>query len=191
MDGKHNILHQQGDQPLTTNVLPRCALYVHPTVMAKTQWYQQHKYDGVFVRAEDLELWCRLASQTKTCFGKLDEPLLYYRMNAATSLQKTLYSFRTHRQIVNIYGPKLIGTLKSKLLIGELHLKSLFHQVTAMLGVRDRFIRRNAITTDTPELRQAQATLNQVLQTNVPGWESIQKQDKTPQSQTTTRNRAA
>src|SRR6185295_6713297 len=33
--------------------------FVHPSVIARAAWFREHPYDPSYVRAEDLELWCR------------------------------------------------------------------------------------------------------------------------------------
>lgn len=51
--------------------------FIHPTIMAKTQWFRNNLYDVQAVRVEDLELWYR--TKKKADFKMLLEPLLFYR----------------------------------------------------------------------------------------------------------------
>lgn len=51
--------------------------FIHPTIMAKTQWFRNNPYDVQAVRVEDLELWYR--TKKKADFKMLLEPLLFYR----------------------------------------------------------------------------------------------------------------
>ncbi|GJH39754.1 hypothetical protein RCZ04_03040 [Capnocytophaga sp. HP1101] len=51
--------------------------FIHPTIMAKTQWFLENPYDTNALRMEDTELWFRTCS--KYNFSCLNEPLLFYR----------------------------------------------------------------------------------------------------------------
>lgn len=51
--------------------------FIHPTIMAKTEWFRDNLYDAEAVRIEDTELWYRTSN--KYNFMCLNEPLLFYR----------------------------------------------------------------------------------------------------------------
>lgn len=64
--------------PLTTeNTLTRVKSFIHPTIIAKKQWFLENPYDTKALRMEDAELWYRTFS--KYHFVRLNEPLLFYR----------------------------------------------------------------------------------------------------------------
>lgn len=54
-----------------------CTTFIHPTIMAKTEWFRDNPYDVKAVRVEDYELWSRTKEQS--IFKQYSEPLLYYR----------------------------------------------------------------------------------------------------------------
>lgn len=62
-----------GNQPVLINVNH----FIHPTIMAKTEWFKNNPYDVKAVRLEDTDLWYR----TKECntFMMITEPLFFYR----------------------------------------------------------------------------------------------------------------
>ncbi|MFK8302486.1 glycosyltransferase family 2 protein [Capnocytophaga stomatis] len=51
--------------------------FIHPTIMAKTEWFINNPYDINAVRMEDAELWHRTSDKYK--FAMLSEPLFFYR----------------------------------------------------------------------------------------------------------------
>lgn len=64
--------------PLTTeNTLTRVKSFIHPTIIAKKQWFLENPYDTKALRMEDAELWYRTFS--KYHFVRLNELLLFYR----------------------------------------------------------------------------------------------------------------
>lgn len=64
--------------PLTPeNTLTRVRGFIHPTIIAKKQWFLANPYDTEAIRLEDAELWYR--THSKYHFVRLNEPLLFYR----------------------------------------------------------------------------------------------------------------
>lgn len=51
--------------------------FIHPTIIAKTQWFRDNPYDVNAVRIEDVELWFRTSDSYN--FQVLTEPLFFYR----------------------------------------------------------------------------------------------------------------
>lgn len=64
--------------PLTPeNTLTRVKSFIHPTIIAKKQWFLANPYDTKALRMEDAELW--YCTFSKYHFVRLNEPLLFYR----------------------------------------------------------------------------------------------------------------
>lgn len=51
--------------------------FIHPTIVAKTEWFRKNFYDIKAIRIEDTELWYRTKSSNN--FKILLEPLFFYR----------------------------------------------------------------------------------------------------------------
>ncbi|KND19543.1 hypothetical protein AFK20_10745 [Enhydrobacter aerosaccus] len=51
--------------------------FIHPTIMAKKQWFVDNPYDEKAIRIEDAELWYR--TKLISNFMMTNEPLLFYR----------------------------------------------------------------------------------------------------------------
>ena len=64
--------------PITPkNTLTRVKSFIHPTIIAKKQWFLENPYDTKALRMEDAELWYR--THSKYHFVRLNEPLMFYR----------------------------------------------------------------------------------------------------------------
>jgi len=62
---------------LENPVVIDCKSFIHPTIMAKTEWFRNNPYDVQAVRVEDYELWYR--TREHSVFKVLTEPLFFYR----------------------------------------------------------------------------------------------------------------
>lgn len=79
IDGENKIIGLiRQDLPETFDkLLISGNFFCHPTVMARTEWFRQNKYDVSMNRIEDFELWIRTYAYSR--FEVLKQPLLFYR----------------------------------------------------------------------------------------------------------------
>lgn len=69
--------------------------FIHPTIVAKTQWFRDNPYDIHATRIEDIELWFRTSKNYN--FQMLTEPLLFYRESGNHYYKKY---FRAYSSII-------------------------------------------------------------------------------------------
>lgn len=67
------------------------ATFIHPTIIAKTEWFIENPYDALALRMEDSELWLR--TKDKFTFKATVEPLLFYREIGNKYYKKYLQGF--------------------------------------------------------------------------------------------------
>jgi glycosyltransferase involved in cell wall biosynthesis len=151
----------RGDRPASIAAAGIRSGFIHPTVVAKTEWFRRHPYDAEYVRAEDLELWQRADPQT-VC-ARLLEPLLFYREPLEFQPAKYRASCRTVRKIVRRYG----HTSTFAVLAGT-YLKEALHLALSRAGLVSALIRRRNRDCEEPELHQAYRTLQQIVQARIP-----------------------
>ncbi|MBO0896453.1 glycosyltransferase family 2 protein [Arthrobacter sunyaminii] len=72
--------------------------FTHPTVMGRTKWFLENKYDETLMRAEDKELWIRTHQSSK--FAKLEDRLLYYRVSSIVDWRKQAKDSAFDRQVI-------------------------------------------------------------------------------------------
>jgi glycosyltransferase involved in cell wall biosynthesis len=161
----------RGDRPLDCRpeAVLRDGLLIHPTVTGRAEWFRRHPYDGAFVRAEDRELWIRTCATTR--FARLEEPLFFYREGPAGNLGNYLRTERTVRAILRRYGPPLVGTRRTRLLVMRSRLKSMAYRVGTGLGLQGRLLSRRNRRLEPAEMREASRILAAIQGTRVAGLE--------------------
>ncbi|CAN5531232.1 glycosyltransferase [soil metagenome] len=139
---------------------------IHPSVMYKAEWVRQNPYDGDYIRAEDLELWCRTAGKTE--FAIMDEYLLFLRKITVSRIQDYIRSNTTDLKIIDTYKgtmtPAQYSELKRKYL-----LKRYVHLAAHRLGVYYMLVKAKVKEIDPALKAQGEEALKRVLQTPVPG----------------------
>ena len=159
----------RGERPLDCRpeAILRNGLLIHPTMMARTDWFRKNPYDGDYVRAEDRELWSRTCASTK--FARLCEPLFFYREGLSGNLRNYVSTGATIRKILRHYGPPLIGACRTSLLVGQFSLRTILYRAATALGMQGRIIRRRNRTLSVKEQESARAILAEILNTSLPG----------------------
>jgi hypothetical protein len=136
---------------LSPRGLLRTNTIIHPSVMGRAQWFMDNPYDGCYPRAEDHEIWCRTLG-TST-IAHLSEPLLFYRAATGAS-RKYRQSCASDRKIYRRYGPRLIGSFGTAMLISRGFLKPLAYSLQALIGNEDLLVNARSAAL-TPEERAA------------------------------------
>lgn len=126
--------------------LQATTVFIHPTVMARTTWFQQNPYDVKAERIEDAELWNR--TKDKSIFMATSEPLLFYReyngnyyMKYWNSIPSALYVSRKNRYKLKYVKRVLMSLIKTVVYF-------VFERI-----LRSSFLlnRRNAVIYSTPK----------------------------------------
>jgi glycosyltransferase involved in cell wall biosynthesis len=140
---------------------------LHPTIMGRTAWFRANRYAPRFVRAEDHELWCRTLAHSR--FAVLDEPLLFYREPARVNLRNYVLSSRSGREIYRCYGPALVGRTGTAAHIARSLAKEACYRLASRVGLAGVLVSRRSTALAPEERARADATLERVRGTPVPG----------------------
>jgi len=138
----------------------------HATIMGRTEWFKKNRYDPLFVRAEDCELWCRTSSVSY--FARINEPLYFVR-EGLVNIKNYLDSCRTVRRIVRKYGPEMVGQYRVIQLTSEYFLKGFAYRTFGFFGLHDILVNKRNHRLGLKEKRLAQAIIDRILSTNIPG----------------------
>jgi len=76
--------------------------FIHPTIIARTEWFIKNPYDVEAVRIEDAELWYR--THKASCFMMLTEPLFFYREFGGNYYKKYFKNQSSKNYILNKYN---------------------------------------------------------------------------------------
>lgn len=94
IDEHNNIIGSQ-------NMANVSDMFMHPTVMGKTEWFIHNKYDEAAIRIEDRDLWLRTCRNS--IFFNLPEALLFYRAFGTPSSSQNIESNRRLRGLYKKY----------------------------------------------------------------------------------------
>lgn len=94
---KDNIVIGLRHKVINSKQLQRVKGFIHPTIMAKTEWFKNNPYDIDAVRMEDAELWYRTYKKYK--FVSLSEPLFFYR-EIGNNYYKKYFLANTSKQYI-------------------------------------------------------------------------------------------
>lgn len=89
---------QYPDRPDSIENACRHRCFIHPSVMARRQWFLCHPYKLDANRIEDFELWTRTIENNHFC--NLTEPLMFYRTVGLPYLSKYLLSNKNERRVL-------------------------------------------------------------------------------------------
>jgi glycosyltransferase involved in cell wall biosynthesis len=107
------------------------ALLLHASVMGKTSWFINNRYDKEYLRAEDYELWCRTFRYSK--FGRIKEPLYIVR-EGKINVKNYLKSSQTIREIIKRYGPEILSSFDLYKTLFILRSKELAYQLFSIIN---------------------------------------------------------
>ncbi len=110
--------------------------FIHPTIIAKTNWFKLNKYNNEINRMEDAELWSRTILKSK--FHNIEIPLLFYRQAGVPYLSKYLLSQKSTRRLINIH---FIGLFKFKLILIN-YAKCLFFLMISIFKLQNFYFKK-------------------------------------------------
>jgi glycosyltransferase involved in cell wall biosynthesis len=146
-------------------------LFIHPTVMGRTTWFRDNPYDEApqVWRITDMDLWFR--TFTRSHFGLLSEPLLFYEEDMGEIIDKLRETNRARLWLMfRGHGEVRRKRLSLRLAIAAvICLKMLYYELCWALGARQYLIDRRNQPLDAKEAEQAYAILERAKQCRVPG----------------------
>lgn len=134
----------------------RC--FIHPSVMARRQWFVENPYNTEVLRIEDFELWSRTIKQYK--FANLPQHLLFYRTVGLPYLSKYLQSNKGERQVLRHL--KGIVSHRWKYILKS-YLKCGLYIAFTLLSLQKQLVRRRSHSLSESALQQANQSLASAL----------------------------
>lgn len=136
IDENNRVVGIRGMEPIryTPVEVVRSSMLNHATIVGKTSWFKQNKYNREFLRAEDYELWCRTFSFSN--FKRIERPLYIVR-EGKVNVRNYLNTMRTCRKILRLYGPAYLSGRQLKKEILKTHIKGLLYKISGIFGLQD------------------------------------------------------
>jgi hypothetical protein len=141
--------------------------FVHPTMLGRVEWFARNRYDVNVHRAEDRELFIRVASTL--CNVNLREALYFCREENSAQVRKYLAGCRDDRAVFRKYGPRLVGALKTLHLCSLSLLKGEVYRIAAAFGREHVLVRRRNELVTTEERLEGMRVIARILSMEVAG----------------------
>jgi glycosyltransferase involved in cell wall biosynthesis len=106
---------------------------IHPTAVFRTNWIKKHRYSEGYLRAEDLELWCRTFVNSN--HFRIPEPLLFYR-EGKVSVRNYILSMYTKNKIIDVYGKGKLSPYRVLYLKGFAYVKIVIYRVFGFFNIQ-------------------------------------------------------
>lgn len=159
IDQNSNIVgfRKGNSQPQNVTDILKNGCFAHPSVMGKTEWFKNNKYDQDWERMEDLELWLRTFSNSQ--FRNLDEPLLFYRVFGVPVLKKYI---KSNLGIINLlkkrekYSISLLDSIYFTLFF---FVKIIIYTLLDLFGKVHILLKNRFVTLNGNEYREAKEIL--------------------------------
>lgn len=129
------IRNCKSSKPVKYNFFKNGENILHPSVMAKKEWFEKNRYDAHFERAEDRELFCRTMSTS--VFFNLTTPLMFYMDIQNLTQTKYLKSYRSERKVLKKHWRGNLSFFQFMLLFVRSLLKSFIIRIYFFLGAQD------------------------------------------------------
>ncbi len=136
-------------------------VFMHPTVMAKSDWYKKQNYTLGLEGVEDYDLWIRVIENSK--MYNLQEPLLFYRDPLVLKTKTYTHRQKTMRKMFRNFlksHPQYSSEIKKMIYMSGF--KQIVLNFAAKLGMSDK-IMQNRNTEAKPEY---QVLLDEILKEN-------------------------
>ncbi len=133
---------------------------IHPTIMAKAEWFQKYPYNPAYNRVHDAELWSRTFDQSP--FGIVTEPLVFYRELGMPYTAKYLRSTAELRRLYASYIDRL-GWWPTRISQLKTVAKDLLYRAFNAVGQENKLIERRSKRLTPDQQRAAQALLTAAI----------------------------
>lgn len=166
IDTHNNVCGVRGttDLPATLGRAAGGVPLIHPTVVARTNWFRQYPYREEYRRAEDYELWLRTIETSS--FRVIGQPLLFYREQGLPLLKKYTRAAVDVRNTVRFHRHALTPWRFSRVLLAS-YGKEIIYKVAGAVGLVDALVRRRTRSLPPHTREEAQLLLTQAVSATI------------------------
>lgn len=160
IDNNNNVVGIRAvDKLITINKDSKNYPIVHPTVMARREWYLRNLYSLNYPRAEDYELWCRTSSIDDLKIAILPDIFLFYREFGNIDSTKLINSYNDGCKIRQAFGlNKDVGDFI------RIKIKCLLVRLLSVFGLEQNLAKkRNRSFSSISEKQEYQSIVNSIV----------------------------
>lgn len=138
----------------------------HATIAGKAQWFRDNPYDETWPRLQDAELFCRTCRHSN--FAELQTPLYFCNEVTEEMLSKGLRAMHFRRCVMWKYGPGMVGWFGTLSRVSLTYVKSAVYWACRIFNTDNLLVQRATKPLDRQQRQEAEATLEDILNTDVP-----------------------
>lgn len=139
---------------------------VHPSLMAKKEWWRRWPYDDNKLRTQDYELWLR--SCRDSVFANIPDILYFTNEFASYAISKYAKSKHTAAKVIWRYAPAEVDRLRATFYVGKRYIDIAVYMAAKLMGMQDILISRRYRSLTAKEKMEVNATLDIIRKTEVP-----------------------
>lgn len=165
IDENNQVVGVRGMEPIryTPVEVVRSSMLNHATIVGKTSWFKENKYNAEFLRAEDYELWCRTFSFSN--FKRIESPLYIVR-EGKVNVRNYLNTMHTCRKILRLYGPEYLSGGQVKKEILKTHIKAFLYKITGIFRMQDILSKNRNRSFSEKDRKQMQIIISGIIEDN-------------------------
>lgn len=148
------------EYPQNAEHMLRHSQFIHPSVVARTDWFRANPYDTSLRRSQDRELWLR--TRHTTHFYNLQTPLLFLRDGGSMAYDKYARSASAGRKLIRQYGKEIIGDIGTLRLLAESFTKQAVFYAFERFSATETLIRKRSKPVSEREASEAEALLHAI-----------------------------
>lgn len=166
IDESCNPVGLRGNCEISTNKVEiiKSTMLNHATIVGKTSWFRFNKYDPIYLRAEDYELWVR--THQRSNFRRLKVPLYIVR-EGRVNIQNYVKSMNTLRIIFSNYGPGILSVSQLKKEILKTYCKSGLYIIAGIFNCQHKLSQRRNTLLNPQEKRYLSAIISEISKVEI------------------------
>jgi len=160
IDTDNNIIGnlQYKQHPSSIADVYKHTCFIHPTIMARRQWFIDNPYNPESIRMEDYNLWLRTIEQYR--FENMDSKLFFYRSAGLPYLSKYIKSMKGELNELK--------SIKSKIpsyycIVAKIYIKCIVYSLFSAINMTDYLIKKRFSDLSMVEKQTALKLLKQAI----------------------------
>lgn len=159
IDAQNNVCGFRSTSKIITNLsIGKGFSIIHPSVIARKEWYLRNLYDESYSRSQDYELWCRSFATNDLRIAILPDLLLFYREFGnidPTKLIKSYNGYKIRKNFGMNVGVRYFLKMK---------IKCLFIKLLSIFNLEQYLAKkRNKSFTSFSEKQEYQSIVNSIV----------------------------
>jgi glycosyltransferase involved in cell wall biosynthesis len=134
--------------------------FIHPSIVAKTEWYERNRYDENANRMQDIKLW--LYSHDKSDFRMINIPLLFYREVEGCYAEKYRNGIKVLYKFYKNEPKKIFRKIWLNMIVLYL-IKTFIYNILNLFGMENILLKRRNLKLNSNQILKGKNDLKDAL----------------------------